>query len=77
MSVAFSAALLDITAEEEEEQSREHKRMKTRRVHSHMTQEKQWQSNGLQQMPPPPLSLSLHSFLSFPVYFDVQNSPDP
>lgn len=76
MLIAFSAVLLDITAEEEGTEERTQKNENKACALPHdpgETMTIKWPAAD----PPPSLSLSLPSFLSFPVYFDVQNSPDP
>lgn len=79
MSIAFSAGLLDITAEEEGTEERTQKNENKARALPHDPGETMTIKWPAADSPPhpPSLRLSLPSFLSFPVYFDVQNSPDP
>lgn len=76
MSIAFSAVLLDITAEEggTEEGTQKNENKACALPHDPgETMTIKWPAAD----PPPPLRLSLPFLLCFPVYFDVQNSPDP
>lgn len=77
MSIAFSAVLLDITAEEEGTEERTQKNENKACALPHDPGETMTIKWPAADPPPPSLSLSLPSFLSFPVYFDVQNSLDP
>lgn len=80
MSIAFSAGLLDIIAEEEGTEERIQKNENKACALPHdpgETMTIKWPAADSPPPHPPSLRLSLPSFLSFPVYFDVQNSPDP